>query len=71
MRISRVYIDAELVGGQVIALDKAQSHYLKKVLRLKHGAAFFCLMAGQRSISRPGCWSMASGSQPKSARRRS
>ncbi len=41
MRISRVYIDAELVGGQVIALDKAQGHYLKNVLRLKPGAAFF------------------------------
>ncbi len=41
MRISRVYIDAELVSGQVIALDKARSHYLKNVLRLKSGAAFF------------------------------
>jgi len=41
MRISRVYIDAELVGGQIIALDKAQRHYLKNVLRLKPGAAFF------------------------------
>lgn len=49
MRISRVYIDAELVGGQVIALDKAQSHYLKKVLRLKHGAAFF-LFNGRAAV---------------------
>ncbi len=41
MRISRVYVDAELASGQVIALDKTQSHYLKNVLRLKPGAAFF------------------------------
>ena len=49
MRIARVYIDSELVGGQVIALDKAQSHYLKNVLRLKPGAAFF-LFNGRTAI---------------------
>jgi len=40
MRISRVYIDAELVAGQIITLDKTRGHYLKHVLRLKPGAAF-------------------------------
>lgn len=49
MRISRVYVDAELVGGQVIALDKAQRHYLKNVLRLKPGAAFY-LFNGQAAV---------------------
>ncbi|MDH3763936.1 MAG: 16S rRNA (uracil(1498)-N(3))-methyltransferase, partial [Gammaproteobacteria bacterium] len=49
MRISRVYIDSELVGRQVIALDKAQSHYLKNVLRLKPGAAFF-LFNGRTTV---------------------
>lgn len=49
MRISRVYIDAELVSGQVIALDRAQSHYLKNVLRLKPGAAFF-LFDGRAAV---------------------
>ncbi|MDH3759766.1 MAG: 16S rRNA (uracil(1498)-N(3))-methyltransferase [Gammaproteobacteria bacterium] len=41
MRKPRVYIDAELVSGQSIALDKTRGHYLKNVLRLKPGAAFF------------------------------
>ncbi len=49
MRMSRVYIDAELVGGQVIALDKARSHYLQNVLRLKPGAAIF-LFNGREAI---------------------
>lgn len=49
MRKSRVYIDAELVSGQVIALDKRRGHYLKNVLRLKPGAAFF-LFNGREAI---------------------
>ncbi len=49
MRIPRVHIDAELVSGQVIALDKARGHYLKNVLRLKPGAAFF-LFNGREAI---------------------
>jgi 16S rRNA (uracil1498-N3)-methyltransferase len=49
MRISRVYIGTDLVSGQIIALDKAQSHYLKNVLRLKPGAAFF-LFNGRAAV---------------------
>lgn len=49
MRMSRVYIDAEIVGGQVIALDKARGHYLKNVLRLNPGAAFF-LFNGREAV---------------------
>lgn len=41
MRSTRVYCDAELVSGRVIELDRARGHYLKNVLRLKPGAAFF------------------------------
>ena len=41
MRTTRVYIDAELACGRVIELERAQGHYLKNVLRLKPGAAFF------------------------------
>ena len=39
MRISRVYVDATLVVGETISLDKSRGHYLKNVLRLKSGAA--------------------------------
>lgn len=39
MRISRVYVGDELSLGADITLDKAASHYLKQVLRLKSGAA--------------------------------
>lgn len=39
MRIARVHTGAELVVGEAVALDRAQSHYLKHVLRLKSGAA--------------------------------
>ena len=49
MRISRVHIGTTLVVGHEIPLDKAQSHYLKNVLRLKSGAAFF-LFNGQEAI---------------------
>ena len=49
MRISRVYIDAELVVGEEISLDKPQSHYLKHVLRLKSGAALF-LFNGSEAV---------------------
>ena len=38
MRISRVYVGDELWVGADITLDKAASHYLKQVLRLKSGA---------------------------------
>lgn len=41
MRTSRLFIDTELAVGAEIALDKPQAHYLKNVLRLKPGAAFF------------------------------
>ena len=49
MRISRVFIDVELVSGQVIALGRTQSHYLKNVLRLQPGAAFF-LFDGRAAV---------------------
>jgi len=39
MRISRVYVGDELSVGADITLDKAASHYLQHVLRLKSGAA--------------------------------
>ena len=41
MRLPRVYIGTELASGRVIELDRGQGHYLKNVLRLKPGAAFF------------------------------
>ncbi len=41
MRQARVYIGADLVEGDEIWLDKTRGHYLKNVLRLKPGAAFF------------------------------
>ncbi len=49
MRTTRVYIGAELASGQVIDLDRTQSHYLKNVLRLKPGAAFF-LFDGRQPV---------------------
>ncbi|MDH3449603.1 MAG: hypothetical protein OEO18_15775, partial [Gammaproteobacteria bacterium] len=49
MRIARVHIGAELVVGDEILLDKPQSHYLKKVLRLRSGAAFF-LFNGREAV---------------------
>ena len=39
MRISRVYVESELVEGEHIAFDQDRHHYLKHVLRLKPGAA--------------------------------
>ena len=41
MRSVRVHVDSDLAAGTEIALPQAQSHYLKHVLRLKPGAAFF------------------------------
>ncbi len=41
MRQARVYIESDLAPGTEIWLDKARGHYLKNVLRLKPGAAFF------------------------------
>ena len=38
MRISRVYVEQELVVGDSIAFDQDRNHYLKHVLRLKPGA---------------------------------
>ncbi len=49
MRTSRLYIDTELAVGTEIALDKPQAHYLKNVLRLKPGAAFF-LFNGREAV---------------------
>ncbi len=40
MRIPRLFVEATLVVGERIPLDRAQVHYLVKVLRLKPGAAF-------------------------------
>lgn len=37
MRISRVYVESELVEGEHIAFDRDRNHYLKHVLRLKPG----------------------------------
>lgn len=49
MRIPRVYIDAELASGRVIELDRSRGHYLKNVLRLHPGAAFF-LFNGREAV---------------------
>ncbi len=46
MRKTRVFIEAGLVVGDIVTLDKAQGHYLKNVLRLKPGAAFFLFNGG-------------------------
>ena len=50
MRISRVFVDTELVVGEEIALDKPRGHYLKHVLRLKSGAALL-LFNGREAIN--------------------
>ena len=49
MRTTRVFIDASLASGQVIELERSRAHYLKNVLRLKPGAAFF-LFDGREPI---------------------
>ena len=49
MRISRVHVDARLVVGEEISLDKSQGHYLKHVLRLKSGAALL-LFNGREAV---------------------
>ena len=36
-RTARLYVDAPLAAGASLALDRAQSHYLRRVLRLKDG----------------------------------
>lgn len=38
MRISRIYVGESLAMGSEIKLDKAASHYIRNVLRLKDGA---------------------------------
>ena len=52
MRIPRVHIGAELVVGEEVLLDKAQSHYLKHVLRLQSGAALL-LFDGREATDYP------------------
>jgi 16S rRNA (uracil1498-N3)-methyltransferase len=37
-RSPRLYVEAQLAGGQTLALDPAQANYLRNVLRLKAGA---------------------------------
>ena len=49
MRNTRVFSEAGLVIGEIIALEKARAHYLKNVLRLKPGAVFF-LFNGRDAI---------------------
>ena len=49
MRSIRVHVDSELAAGMEIALPQAQSHYLKHVLRLQPGAAFF-LFNGREAV---------------------
>ena len=49
MRTSRVYIDAVLAVGDEVSLERKQAHYLKNVLRLKPGAAFF-LFNGRAAV---------------------
>ena len=34
---TRLYVDTPLAGGAVVALDRGQAHYLRRVLRLKDG----------------------------------
>jgi 16S rRNA (uracil1498-N3)-methyltransferase len=36
-RTARVYLDAPLAAGQAVSLDRAQTNYLRNVLRLKDG----------------------------------
>lgn len=38
-RTTRLFVDAPLHDGAVVALDRSQSHYLRRVLRLKDGQA--------------------------------
>lgn len=47
MRKTRVFTEAGLVVGDIITLDKPRAHYLKNVLRLKPGAAFFLFNGGE------------------------
>ena len=49
MRKPRVYVDAGLASGRSIELEDDRGHYLKNVLRLQPGAAFF-LFDGKRAI---------------------
>jgi len=37
IRATRLYVDAPLADGAVVALDRGQSHYLRRVLRLQNG----------------------------------
>ena len=39
MRVSRLYLPAQLVSGEQVALDEDSAHYLRTVLRLKKAAA--------------------------------
>ena len=39
MRLSRLYLPAELVEGETVRLDEDSGHYLRTVLRLKKGFA--------------------------------
>ena len=41
MRLSRVYIDADLKIGQLVKLPADKSHYLKNVLRLKNRQSIY------------------------------
>ena len=38
MRISRLYLNQSLTTASTITLEKANSHYIRNVLRLKHGS---------------------------------
>lgn len=49
MRIPRVHVETELRAGAEIALARAQSHYLKHVLRLQPGAALL-LFNGREAV---------------------
>ena len=49
MRLSRVYVAESLTVGSSIALNTAASHYIRNVLRLKHGAAI-ALFNGKNHI---------------------
>src|SRR3974377_2206812 len=47
-RTARLYIDAPLGAGVPLALDRAQSHYLRRVLRLKDGNDIFVFKGRDR-----------------------
>jgi len=49
MRIPRVHVGAGLAEGDLITLEKPQSHYLKHVLRLESGAAVI-LFDGKQAV---------------------